>query len=190
MENELKAVDGETLWDMEFGAQLFCIKGLLPQGVCILGGASKIGKSWMVLDWVDKVAKGEPVWGMETTQGTTLYLCLEDNLQRVQHRLYCISDEATPNAFFATTAGTLVDNLVEQITSFLLSHPDTVLIVVDTLQMARGDSGEPSYADDYQDIQKLKRIADDNNITILLVHHLRKLRDHDRGYLRRYQGGH
>ena len=33
MENELKAVDGETLWDMEFGAQLFCIKGLLPQGV-------------------------------------------------------------------------------------------------------------------------------------------------------------
>jgi len=94
MENELKAVDGETLWDMEFGAQLFCIKGLLPQGVCILGGASKIGKSWMVLDWVDKVAKGEPVWAMATTQGTTLYLCLEDNLQRVQHRLYCISDEA------------------------------------------------------------------------------------------------
>lgn len=72
----------------------FCIKGLLPQGVCILGGASKIGKSWMVLDWVDMVAKGEPVWGMEATQGTTLYLCLEDNLQRVQHRLYCISDEA------------------------------------------------------------------------------------------------
>lgn len=179
LENELKAVDGETLWDMEFGAQLFCIKGLLPQGVCILGGASKIGKSWMVLDWVDKVAKGEPVWGMETTQGTTLYLCLEDNLQRVQRRLYCISEEATPNAYYATTAGTLVDNLVEQITSFLLSHPDTVLIVVDTLQMARGDSGEPSYADDYQDIQKLKRIADDNNITILLVHHLRKLRDHD-----------
>lgn len=68
MENELKAVDGETLWGMEFGAQLFCIKGLLPQGACILGGASKIGKSWMVLDWVDKVAKGEPVWGMETTK--------------------------------------------------------------------------------------------------------------------------
>ena len=43
MENELIAVDGETLWDMEFGAQLFCIKGLLPRGLCILGGASKIG---------------------------------------------------------------------------------------------------------------------------------------------------
>lgn len=179
LENELMAVDGETLWDMEFGAQLFCIKGLLPQGVCMLGGSPKVGKSWLVLDWTDKVAKGEPIWGMETTQGTTLYLCLEDNLQRVQHRLYCMSAEATPNAYFATMAGTLADNLVEQISSFLLSHPDTVLIVVDTFQMVRGNNNEPSYCGDYQDIQKLKRIADDHKLTILLVHHLRKQGDHD-----------
>ena len=45
LRKELKAVDGETLWDMEFGAQRFCIQGLLPQGLCALGGASKIGKS-------------------------------------------------------------------------------------------------------------------------------------------------
>ena len=58
LENELMAVDGETLWDMELGTPRFCINSLLPQGLCILGGASKIGKSWLVLDWVDKVAKG------------------------------------------------------------------------------------------------------------------------------------
>ena len=179
LKKQLKSVDGETLWDMEFGAQRFCIRGLLPQGLCALGGASKIGKSWLVLDWCIRIAKGEPIWGMETTQGTTLYLCLEDTLQRVQHRVYCVSDEATSNAHFATAAGTLADDLEEQISSFLLSHPDTVLIVVDTLQVARGNSGEPSYAGDYQDMQKLKRIADDNNLTILLVHHLRKQRDHD-----------
>ena len=179
MKKQLKSVDGETLWDMEFGAQRFCIRGLLPQGLCALGGASKIGKSWLVLDWCIRIAKGEPIWGMETIQGTTLYLCLEDTLQRVQHRVYCVSDEATSNAYFATAAGTLADDLEEQISSFLLSHPDTVLIVVDTLQVARGNSGDPSYAGDYQDMQKLKRIADDNSITVLLVHHLRKQRDHD-----------
>lgn len=179
LKKQLNSVDGETLWDMEFGVQRFCIRGLLPQGLCALGGASKIGKSWLVLDWCIRIAKGEPIWGMETTQGTTLYLCLEDTLQRVQHRVYCVSDEATSNAHFATAAGTLADDLEEQISSFLLSHPDTVLIVVDTLQMARGNSGEPSYAGDYQDMQKLKRIADDNNLTILLVHHLRKQRDQD-----------
>ena len=179
LERELMAVDGETLWDLEFSALRFCIPGLLPQGLCVLGGAPKIGKSWLVLDWCVRIAKGEPIWGMETTQGTTLYLCLEDTLQRVQHRLYCVSDEATPNAYFATAVGTLADDREAQISSFLLSHPDTVLIVVDTFQMVRGSSSEPSYGGDYQDMQRLKRIADDNNLTILLVHHLRKQRDHD-----------
>ena len=179
LENELMAVDGETLWDMELCTPRFCINSLLPQGLCVLGGAPKIGKSWLVLDWCIRIARGEPIWRMETTQGTTLYLCLEDTLQRVQHRLYCMSEEATPDAYFATAVGTLADDLESQISSFLLSHPDTVLIVVDTFQMVRGSSNEPSYGGDYQDMQKLKRIADDNNITILLVHHLRKQGDRD-----------
>ena len=179
LEKELMAVDGETLWDLEFGAQRFCIRGLLPQGLCILGGAPKIGKSWLVLDWCIRIAKGEPIWELDTAQGTTLYLCLEDTLQRVQHRVYCMSEEATPNAYFATAAGTLADDLEEQISSFLRSHPDTVLVVVDTFQMVRGNVNDPSYGSDYQDMQKLKRIADNHGITILLVHHLRKQGDRD-----------
>ena len=179
LKKQLNAVDGETLWDMEMGSPQFCIKGLLPQGLCALGGASKIGKSWLVLDWCIRIARGESVWDMETTQGTTLYLCLEDTLQRVQHRLYCMSDEAAPNTYFATAVGTLADDLESQISSFLLSHPDTVLIVVDTFQMVRGNNNEPSYGGDYQDMQKLKRIADDHNLTVLLVHHLRKQGDRD-----------
>lgn len=179
LEKELMAVDGETLWDLEFSAQQFCVRGLLPQGLCILGGAPKIGKSWLVLDWCVRIARGEAIWEMDTVQGTTLYLCLEDTLQRVQHRLYCMSEEAAPNAYFATAVGTLADDLEEQISSFLLSHPDTVLVVVDTFQIVRGNSGDPSYGSDYQDMQKLKRIADQHGITILLVHHLRKQSDRD-----------
>ena len=179
LEKELMAVDGETLWDLEFPARRFCIRNLLPQGLCVLGGAPKVGKSWLVLDWSIRIAKGEPIWDMETSQGTTLHLCLEDTLQRVQHRVYCMSDEAAHNAYFATAVGTLADDLEAQISSFLLSHPDTVLIVVDTFQMVRGNSVEPSYGGDYQDMQKLKRIADAYNITVLLVHHLRKQSDRD-----------
>ena len=179
MERKLVAVDGESLWDMEFAARRFCIRGLLPQGLCVLGGAPKIGKSWLVLDWCLRIARGDAVWGMETSPGTTLYLCLEDTLQRVQHRVYCMSEEGTPNAYFATAVGTLADDLESQISSFLLLHPDTVLIVVDTFQMVRGNSNEPSYGGDYQDMQKLKRIADAHNITVLLVHHLRKQGDRD-----------
>ncbi len=61
-----------------------------------------------------RIAKGEPMWDLKTTGGTTLYLCLEDTLRRVQNRLLCITDEVPPNAFFATSAGTLSDGLCEQ----------------------------------------------------------------------------
>ena len=177
--NQLSVIDGESLMELELSAQKFCIRRLLLQGLCILGGAPKIGKSWLVLDWCIKIAKGELIWDMDTTQGTTLYLCLEDTLPRVQHRIYCMTEEGTPNAYFAAAAGKLTGELESQISSFLLSHPDTVLIVVDTFQMVRGNNNEPSYGGDYQDMQKLKRIADEHNITVLLVHHLRKQGDRD-----------
>ena len=178
-ENKLSVIDGESLMELELSTTQFCIRSLLPQGLCILGGAPKIGKSWLVLDWCVRIANGEPIWGMETVQGTTLYLCLEDTLQRVQRRLCCITEEGPAQMFFANAAGTLADDLEEQILSFLREHQDTVLIVVDTFQMVRGSSGEPSYGGDYQDIQKLKRIADSQRVTILLVHHLRKQGDRD-----------
>lgn len=72
-------IDGETLMAQRSEPTAFCIGSLLPQGLCILGGDPKTGKSWMVLDWSVHIAKGEPVWGMKTKQGTVPYLCLEDS---------------------------------------------------------------------------------------------------------------
>lgn len=178
-ENKLTVIDGETLADLRLPPTLFCVHTLLPQGVTILGGAPKIGKSWMVLELCVRVAKGETMWGMATTQGTTLYLCLEDTLRRVQERLLCITDEVPSNAFFATAAGTLAGGLCEQIRQFTVEHPDTVLVVIDTFQMVRSGDTELSYANDYAEVQKMKKLADDLNITLLLVHHLRKQGDSD-----------
>ena len=178
-DKKLKVIDGETLLDLELAAPRFCVHGLLPQGLTILGGAPKIGKSWLVLDLCVRIAKGEPMWGMETTKGTTLYLCLEDPYFRIQQRLNCITDEAPDNVFFANAASTLAKDLEQQIVGFVREHPDTVLIVIDTFQMVRSGSSEPSYGGDYQELQKLKRLSEDLKLSILLVHHLRKMSDKD-----------
>ncbi|MBQ5866787.1 MAG: AAA family ATPase, partial [Oscillospiraceae bacterium] len=178
-ERELSVIDGETLLDMNLSPPKFCVKSLLPQGLSILGGAPKVGKSWMVMDLCVRVAKGEPIWNLETAKGTALYLCLEDPYFRVQQRLGCITDEAPANLFFANAAGSLADDLEAQILKFVREHPDTVLVVIDTFQMVRSSSGEPSYGGDYEELQKLKRIADTQRISILLVHHLRKQSDRD-----------
>ena len=178
-ENVLSVVSGQTLMELTLPPQDYVIRGLLPMGLSIIGGAPKIGKSWLMLDLCVKVAKGEPLWEMETRRGTTLYLCLEDTLRRLQTRLDCITETVPPNAFFATVSGTLADDLEAQILQFVRVHPDTVLIVIDTFQMIRGNAGEPTYGGDYEEIQKLKRIADSQRVAILLVHHLRKQGDRD-----------
>ena len=74
----------------------------------------------------------------------------------------------------------LHSGLVEQIEGFLGAHPDTVLVVIDTLQRIRtvGNEANP-YASDYRDLGVLKELADRNRIAILLIHHLRKRNDED-----------
>ena len=170
----LAVIDGETLQDMRFQPGKFTIDTLLPQGISMLGGAPKNGKSWMVLDWCVRVAKGESVWNLPVKQGSTLYLCLEDPLRRVQDRLLQLTDEAPPNAFFATAAEKLGQGLCEQIREFIHEHPDTALVAIDTFQIVRSGGQDISYASDYAEVRELKKLADELQISILLVHHLRK----------------
>ena len=174
----LTVIDGETLMDARLPKRSFCIETLLPEGISMLGGAPKIGKSWMVLDFGVRIAKGEPIWNLPTKQGTVLYLALEDSLARIQDRLCKITDEVPNNLFIATMAGTLADNLCSQIENFVLEHSDTLLVIIDTFQLIRTTT-DISYANDYDEVRKLKALADKLHISLLLVHHLRKQGDSD-----------
>ena len=163
---------------MDLPATKFVIKDLLPQGLAIIGGAPKVGKSWLMLDWCVRIANGETIWNFPTMKGTTLYVSLEDTASRLQERLMSVTDEA-PNVFFTTFSFKIGEGLEEQIKSFVADHPDTVLIVIDTFQMIRSTGSEVSYASDYNEIEVIKKLAEELKITILLVHHLRKQGDSD-----------
>lgn len=65
-----------------------------------------------------------------------------------------------------------------QIETFKSHHPDTKLIVIDTLQMVRNEK-DCGYGADYKELSVLKSLADKLAITILLVHHTRKCYDSD-----------
>ena len=164
--NKLAVIDSETLLDTRLAPLKFCVDTLLPEGLCILGGAPKIGKSWMVLDLCVRIAKGEDIWNLRTRKGAVLYLCLEDSHQRIKNRLNTVTDEGSCD-------------LCDQIREFYCEHPDTVLVAIDTFQLIRDCTAEASYAGDYQDMQMLKHLAEELHITVLLVHHLRKLGDSD-----------
>ena len=115
--------------------------------------------------------------GREIEPHTVLYLSLEDTFNRLQKRLLQLvgSEEAPERLVMQTECSSIGQGLEEQLTSFLYQHPDTGLIVIDTLQKVRSsDQNNSMYASDYKEISALKALADKYNVCILLIHHLRK----------------
>ena len=128
----LQTIDGESLMSLPLTPLNFVVDTLLSQGLHILAGSPKVGKSWLALWLSVMVAKGEPVWGMSVKQGTTLYLCLEDSTLRIQNRLFEITEDAPSNVHFSTGSDILGKGLEEQLCTFLAEHPDTVLVIIGT----------------------------------------------------------
>ena len=172
----LHTVSMAELYQTTYKSRPPVIDGLLYSGAYILAGAPKIGKSFLVAQLAYHVSTGQRLWGYEVHQGTVLYLALEDDFQRIQSRMfmmYGVND--TDRLHFATAAGKIGNGLDEQLENFVREHPDTKLIIIDTMQKIREVGGEAySYASDYEIIGKLKRFADRHSICIVTVHHTRK----------------
>ena len=168
---ELDAVNANELMDMEFQPTGWLIEKLLGKGVYLLAGASKIGKSWLVLWLADRVSKGEKVWDFKTEQCEVLYVSLEDTEQRIQQRLGEVTGGEADKIWIATEAELLGKGFEQQIGNFLAAHPNVGFVIVDTLQRIRQMKTEGySYGGDYEVMTSLKTIADRFNITILVVH--------------------
>lgn len=175
---KLKTVSGDELMKKTVKPVRFVVKDLLPRGLNIVAGKRKEGKSWLMLDLCFSVAAGESFMDHPTEQGTVLYLDLEDPETRLIQRAREIRDVIPSKFHEATRAGKLGSGLAEQIEDFVRDHPDTNLIVIDTLQKIRKPKGD-TYAGDYQVVSSLKNLADKLNIAIVCIHHTRKMKAKD-----------
>lgn len=175
-ESYLHTVSMTELFDSAYQSKPPIIDGLLYRGTYLFAGSPKIGKSFLMAQLAYHVSTGTNLWGFDVRQGKVLYLALEDNYPRLQKRLYRMFGTAeNENLFFSVSAHQLGNGLDEQLDGFLQKHPDTSLVIIDTLQKVREVGGENySYANDYQIITKLKSFTDNHNICMLVVHHTRK----------------
>ena len=175
----MPVISMEDIYGMVFSPKEWIIKGILRSGLYILAGAPKVGKSFLVGQIAYHVSTGRPLWGYPVHRSPVLYMALEDDHQRLQERMFrMFGVESTKDLYFSISAKNLREGLEEQITGFVKDHPGTRLIIIDTLKKIRpGDDDTYSYARDYADMTQLKKIADDNGICLLLVHHTRKKED-------------
>ena len=147
--------------------QEYIIYKMMYPGLYILAGAPKIGKSWLALDLCMSVANGDQFLKHDTNTGQVLYLSLEDNLLRLQNRIYEL-----------TEAQSIGNGLEEELEKSKQELPNLKVIVIDTLQKVRCNT-DVNYGSDYKELSVLKSLADKMKVAILVVHHTRKCYDSD-----------
>ena len=178
----LPSLSMNELYEKVYPGKPPVVEGLLYPGVYLFVGAPKVGKSFLMAQLAYHVSKGLPLWGYEVRQGAVLYMALEDDYPRLQGRLYrMFGEDGAADFHLSIYAKQLNSGLEEQLRRFVREHPDTRLIIIDTLQKIREAGAEKySYADDYKVITSLKRFADGTGVCLLLVHHTRKQQADDK----------
>lgn len=177
----MKTVTMQELYQDIYSKKPPVIEGLLYQGTYLFVGSPKIGKSFFMAQLAYHVSTGTTLWDYPVKKGTVLYLALEDDYRRLQERMYrMFGTDSTENLYFSVSSKPLGNGLTDQLSGFIREHPDTTLVIIDTLQKIREvDSDSYSYAKDYEIINQLKQFSDSWGICLLLVHHTRKQKSSD-----------
>jgi hypothetical protein len=177
--NPPTTITAADLMEKVFEPTRWVIPDVLPEGLSLLVGKPKKGKSWMALGACVSVATGGVAFGIKRVeQGDALYLGLEDNEKRLKKRLQKIlNGEGAPDRMHLHTEWPKLDEGgAEALDTWLKEHPHTRLVVIDTLAKIRGAGrGQNIYAEDYAALEKLLPIAARHGVAIVVVHHLRKM---------------
>lgn len=159
----------------------WALQDLLPEGVTILSSDPKLGKSWMVYTWCIAIATGTPIWEGRASekQGDALLLALEDNDRRMRRRLDKLLPtfgNPTINRLFYACDWPRGEEGVTAIREFLVAHPETRIVVVDTIAAFRtADPGRKNqYTWDYELGALLKPLSQQFQCAFVLVSHNRK----------------
>ena len=169
----------DELLAAEFPPARWAVEGIIAEGLTVLAGPPKVGKSWMALGLAVAVASGGKALGrVDVEPGDVLYLGLEDTPRRLQCRLRkVLARSAAPARLtVATACPPLGAGGQERITAWLGAHPSARLVVVDVFARIRGraDRQVSAYEADYTAMAAVKTIADTYGAAVLVLHHTRK----------------
>ncbi|KXK06600.1 MAG: hypothetical protein UZ17_ACD001000405 [Acidobacteria bacterium OLB17] len=176
--NRPSIISAKELLTKVFPKPKYAVDGLLPEGVTVLVGKPKLGKSWLTIGIAVAVASGGKALGtIPVDRGDVLLLALEDGARRLQHRLNGVLNGGTVPAGLdvATEWRRIDDGGLDDIEGWLKDHPEARLVVVDTLKRVRPPERPGRiYNDDYDAIAPLADLAKQYGVAIVVVHHTRK----------------
>jgi AAA domain/Toprim-like len=174
------------LKEKKFEPISYVVPLLIPEGVTILAGKPKVGKSWLALDLALALAGGRFVLGdIHLIEGDVLCAALEDNDRRLRSRIERILTQQEqkwpPRLTLATQWRRLDAGGVADAKEWAASVKKPQLIIFDTLAGVRGDRNtkDTTYEGDYRALQELQKWAGEAGLGILILHHTRKMESED-----------
>jgi hypothetical protein len=185
--------DGAWLDEQHFPDLAYAVPELIPEGLTLLVGPPKIGKSWLILGMLLAVAAGGVALGTIRLHRPrrVLYLALEDGDRRMQDRCrQLLHGDPIPGLYtYLTRADPMT--ILPTIEAYLQRYQETALVVVDTLGkvMPQALPQETMYQRDYRIGGRLKAVADSRpGLALVVVHHDRKAGAED--FVERVSGSH
>ena len=177
-------ITASALMQKTFPAPRWAIPGIIPEGLNLLAGKPKKGKSLLALNIGLSITLGGLALGkIPVDQGAVIYLALEDTLRRLQGRIrQMLPYSEAPNDLHLFTEWPRMDaGGLELLEAKIIETHDLRLVIIDTLQKFRKPvkNNANLYVEDYETTSKIKDLADRLGISILLIHHLRKAESDD-----------
>lgn len=179
-------INGHTILTTDYPPPVFLFEELLHNGLTLLAGRPKVGKSWLALQLAIDAALGRPGLGKFKCNGATgvLYFALEESPGRTNNRMKRFINSGAPEAFqsrnidFGYKLLPLLGGGVEELDA-ALSERNCGLVVIDTLIRAMGAQkrgrNSDAMADDYAVVEPLQALAQKHKTAIVVVAHTRKM---------------
>lgn len=191
-------ISARQLDGIDFPELMFAIPRLIPEGLTIIAGKPKSGKSWFALQAAYSVALGKNLLDRtKIERGHALVLGLEDGQRRLQSRIRRLNasdvfvklvreegkllirgnlGEDIPDGLdLAVSWPRIGSGGIEELEKYLDEHPDVRLVVIDTIKRFTNKKGKgTTYDEDYQSIQPLQELATRRKVAILGFHHVGK----------------
>ena len=172
-QDQSKRWSTRELLEADFPAPRWAAVDLVPEGLIILAGRPKVGKSWLALQLAKSVGLATSFLGHPVDKGRVLYLALEDSLRRIQGRMerqhYIEEAEVDVQITWPALDQGGIDELKKTIRDQGYS-----LVIIDTLSRAIDQADQNDGVEMTRVLGGLQRVALDARITILLVDHHRK----------------
>ena len=164
-----------------FAPVRWIVPDLLPEGLALLAGKPKLGKSFAALDMAIAVASGGVAFGSARCEvGDVLYCAMEDSERRLQERIRgLVPMGEPPKRLTIEIRGLQVGNGLEAaLTDWLDRCEAPRLIILDTLRCIRPpEQGRGSaYSEDAAALSPLLDLVRERpGLCIMVVHHVRKM---------------